>query len=344
MSVVDTVQDVPQDFEHYADTIIQVCSYHRRDFDLVVVRSRAHETQSVEASLRSAFESLPAADLGVLSRRLPTELVLLVIQELDIRAYFSFRQVNRKARLIATSLREYGLVSRYGVEGLQGLLRTELGPCFTMNDLYRSLITDKCLNCGSFGSLLFLLTAERCCFACLLSSDHYRTTALSTFAELSGIFPSQLDCLPIQVLRTVPGIYNFLEVSVKRPEYLVAEERAIQTLLASKVIRGDAVSKLRARREQRNERFMAATAYPYYDLANARLERGVNCKGCQLRFENTHTVTALSPARVYSTQGFLNHFSECTEAQGVWAASEKGTQPVHDSEMIRSGGYINIPD
>ncbi|KAJ3556474.1 hypothetical protein NPX13_g10127 [Xylaria arbuscula] len=273
------------------------------------------------------------------------ELVLLVLRAFDVRSYFSFRQVNRKARLIATGIREYKLISKYGLEGLQGLLRTKLAPCFTMGDLYRPLVTDKCLNCGNFGSLLFLLTAERCCFACLLTSVHYRTIAPPTFTELSDMSPSLIDHQPIPKLRTVPGVYNFLDVTVKRPEYLIAEERATQTFLASKILGDDAVRKLRERREVRNERFMAATAYPYYDLTNARVERGVNCKGCQMWVETNHTaVTTANPSRVYSTQGFLDHFSDCREAQEIWTTSERGTRPVNDSEMIRSGGYINTSD
>ncbi|KAI3323077.1 hypothetical protein HD806DRAFT_544482 [Xylariaceae sp. AK1471] len=320
MSSVDYFADV----EQHANAILQVCSYHRQDFDLVVIRSRPHEMQPVQASLQSAFETLPTADLGILGR-LPVELMSLALHELDIRSFFNFRQVNRQARIISTGLWKYNLVSRYGLEGV---------------DLYRSLITNKCSTCGAFGGHLFLFTAERCCFDCLLSSTHYRVLAPSTFAKLANISPSRLDRLSGQRLRTVPGIYNMLERPARRPKYLILEDKATQTLLAIGTIGEDAVRKLGSRGEQQNQRFMATTAYPYYSLEDAKLEHGVSCKGCQIRHQLLHDAF-LSQDRIFSTRGFLSHFSQCVEAQHLWAASERGTRPVNEPQITRSCGYFN---
>lgn len=46
-------EDMRTDIEVYPDAILRVCSYHRRDFDLVTVRSRPHDMHVVESSLRS---------------------------------------------------------------------------------------------------------------------------------------------------------------------------------------------------------------------------------------------------------------------------------------------------
>ncbi|KAK0617160.1 hypothetical protein B0T14DRAFT_259576 [Immersiella caudata] len=165
--------DIRTHVKKHPDAIIRVCSYHRRDFDLVVVRSRPHEMQSIRTSLQAAFETLPAAKLGIFDR-LPVELMFLVHRNLDIRSFFHFRQINRQARVLSTGLHEYQLISKHGLEGLRGPLRTGLAHCFTITDLYRPLVTDKCSTCGGFGGLLFLFTAERCCLDCLQSSAHYR--------------------------------------------------------------------------------------------------------------------------------------------------------------------------
>lgn len=202
--------DVPASVEKNADAILRVCAYHRRDFDLVVVRSRPHDMRPVQASLQAAFETLPTAELGILDR-LPGELVLMILRELDIRSLFNFRQVNRRARIEATELREYRLVSKRGLEGLRGLLRAELAHRFTINDLFRFFITDKCSTCGAFKGLLFLLTAERCCFDCLQSSAHYRVLPFFAFAKLTHISPSRLKRLLKPGLQTVPGIYNIIK-------------------------------------------------------------------------------------------------------------------------------------
>ncbi|KAI1828314.1 hypothetical protein F4861DRAFT_177862 [Xylaria intraflava] len=335
MSSVDFSADV----EQHADTIIQVCSYHRRDFDLVVIRSRPHKMQQVQASLESAFETSPTADLGILGR-LPPELMWLTLHELDIRSFFRFRQVNRQARIIATGLREYSLVSRYGLEGLRGLLRAELAPYFTISDLYRPLVTDKCVTCGAFGGHLFLFTVERCCFNCLLSSTHYRVLAVSFFAKFARLSLPRLIRLTGPVLRTVPGIYNMLERPARRPKYIIFGSQAVQTLLASEVIHERTAHRLRTRWTPRDYRFMTATAYPYYSVKDAKLERGVSCKGCQIQNPSPHDVV-ITYDRVFSTRGFLSHFLECEEAQRLWAASETGTQPIDEPEITRSCGYFN---
>ncbi|KAH8168016.1 hypothetical protein CIB48_g267 [Xylaria polymorpha] len=334
MSTADIVADV----EMHANAILQVCSYHRRDFDLVVIRSRPHEMQRVQASLQSAFKTLPTANMRILDC-LPPELITLVLHKLDLRSFFSFRQVSRQSRIISTSLWEYKLVSQHGLEGLRGLLRAQLASYFTISALYRSLITDKCSTCGAFGGHLFLFTAERCCFNCLLSSSHYRVLALSTFAKLAHLSLSQVNCLLGVKLRTVPGIYNMLERPVKRPTYLIFEEKATQILLTTKAIGESAVRNLGSRKEQENQRFMTATAYPYYSLEDAKLERGVSCKGCQIRHQLLHDVI-ITQDRVLSTRGFLSHFSHCVEAQNLWTESEKGTRRTNEPQITRDCGYF----
>ncbi|KAK3336991.1 hypothetical protein B0T19DRAFT_57750 [Cercophora scortea] len=332
--------DIGTHVEKDADAIIRVCSYHRRDFDLVVVRSRPHDMQSVQTSLQAAFGTLPTANLGIFDH-LPLELMFLVLRNLDIRSFFHFRQINRRARVLSTGLYEYQLVSKHGLEGLRGLLRAGLAHCFTIVDLYRPLVTDKCSTCSGFGGFLFLFTAERCCFDCLQSSAHYRVLPPSAFAKLAHISPGRLLHLSGPTLQTVPGTYNMMDTPARRPKHLILEEKATQMLLAAKAINQDATRNLRIRREQPEQRLMAATAYPCYSLENAKLERGVSCKGCQVRLEllrgDSHL---LARDRTFSTQGFLSHFTACVEAQQIWAESEEGTRPVNEPELTRRCGYF----
>lgn len=241
--------DVLTNIEKHADAILRVCSYHRRDFDLVVVRSRPHDMQLVHWSLQAAFDTLPTAELGIFGR-FPAELMSMVLRQLDIRSFFYFRQVNRQARVLSTELWEYRLVSKHGLEGLRGLLRAELAHYFTIDNLYRTLITDNCSTCRAFGGFLSLFTAERCCFKCLQSLAHYRVLPPSTFAKLAKISPSRLKRLSGPSLRTAPGVYNMMERPARRPKYLISEEKATQTLLALGVIREDSLQNLRSRTEQ----------------------------------------------------------------------------------------------
>jgi len=76
---------------------------------------------------------LPTAKLGIFDH-LPVELMFLVLHNLDIRSFFHFRQINRRARVLSAGLYEYQLVSKYGLEGLRGLLRAGLAYSFTIID------------------------------------------------------------------------------------------------------------------------------------------------------------------------------------------------------------------
>jgi hypothetical protein len=269
------------------------------------------------------------------------ELIFLVLRSLDIQSVFHFRQINRRARVLSNGLSEYQLVSKHGLEGLRDLLRAGFARCFTIIDLYRPLVTDKCSTCGGFGGLLFLFTAERCCLYCLQSSAHYRVLPPSAFAKLARISPSRLLHLSRPALQTVPGTYNTMDTPARRPKYLILEEKATQMLLAAKAISQDTTQNLRIRREQPEQRLMAATAYSWYSLKNAKLERCVSCKGCQVRLEFSRGGSDwLARDRTFSTEGFLSHFTACVEAQHISAESEEGTRPVNEPEFTRRCGYF----
>lgn len=330
--------DVLAEIEKHADEILHVCSYHRRDFELAVVRSRPHHIQLVQASLQAPFEASSTAEREIMDR-LPTELVSIILRELDVRSFFSFRQVSRRARVLATGLWEYQLVSKYGLEGLRGLLRAELADCFTIDDLYQALLKDKCSTCAAFGGLLFLFTLERTCFSCLQSSAKYRVLALTTFGKLARVSRERVNELSGASLRTVPGLYSILGGPPgRRPKHLVYARKGTKALMNMKSAGASAI--LRTHEVPVSYRFMAATAHPWYSLETAQLERGVSCKGCHVRLEAGDCVMGVRDT-AFSSQGFLSHFSQCDEAQVLWAQSEGGTRPVDEPEFTRRGGWLS---
>lgn len=64
--------------------------------------------------------------------------MLMILRNLDLVSYTHFRQANHRARVISTTLQEYQLAAKHGLEGLRSLLRTVLGRGFTIMDLYRA--------------------------------------------------------------------------------------------------------------------------------------------------------------------------------------------------------------
>lgn len=322
-----------------SDAILDVCTYHRRDFDLVLVRSRPHETQKLTGSLQACFESPPTSGLGRLDV-LPPELISIVLQNLDLLSYFRFRQINRQARLVATAFPQYRSVARHGLEGLRGLLRADLAQTYTIGALYSALIRETCAFCGSFGGFLFLLTVTRCCFECITSSPDLRVMSTATLARLTRISLKRLQRSLGPQLRTVPGLYSMWEKRVKRPKFLVAARPATEKLVNLGLLKQDLAEAVHEHKEQGDQRFMASTAFPWYDLRSGKIERGISCKGCQVRLENSF-VSDVDRDRVFSKSSYQSHFESCSEARDLWEQSEGGTRPVEEPEFTRRCGYFN---
>jgi hypothetical protein len=324
------------------DAILDICAYHRRDFDLVLVRSRPHETLIVLRSLQTAFEGVPSSRLGILDS-LPVELLWIILDNLDLLSFFRFRHINRRARALATAISKYQSVVKYGLEGLRGALRAGLSQNWTIVDLYNLLIREKCELCGEFGGFLFLPTAIRCCFACIRSAPELRVICTSTFCRLAKISAKRLHKALGSELRTVPGLYSMEEKRARRPKSLVGVHMAIAKLQLLGILDQDAALALLGRNEQVNYRFMASTAFPWYDPNIDEVENGVSCKGCQIRNENL-VVGSDERDRVFSKSGYSSHFESCAEAQELWEQSRGGTAVVREPEFTRRCGYFNVLD
>lgn len=334
------MERAPNNAEH-ADAILRVCSYHRRDFDLVLVHSHPDEMRAVQHSLQMAFGNPPSAGLLMLDR-LPPELMSMVLHNLDLLSYFRFRQVNRRARVLSTSLPQYNRVAKHGLEGLRGLLRAKIAHGFNLMDLYRPLITPSCMLCGRFGGFMFLPTATRCCFACIRHSLILRVLSLSSLAKLTRISRGRLKRILRLIPHTVSGIYSMLEKTPRRPNHLVAEQEAVSTLKSLGLLQSEPSQAFAGTRDNENHRFMVSTAFPWYEADTSKVERGVSCKGCQVRVETLYGAFE-DRDRVFSTAGFLTHFEDCEEAQALWTESQCGTRGVSEPEFTRRCGHFSEP-
>ncbi|KAI1054488.1 hypothetical protein LB506_010722 [Fusarium annulatum] len=325
-----------------AAAILEVCAYHRRDFDLVLIRSRPHENQVVQESIEKPFTTTPTVKLGALDI-LPNELLNIILRNLDLLSYFWFRRVNRRSRILASELQEYKAVVRHGIEGFRGMLRARLAIHFTFEDMYRALTTESCSFCAKFGGFLYLPTACRCCFACIENAPELRVISMSALAKLTKLSAKRLSSNIGYTLRTVPGIYSMEERTARRPALLLAEREATRRLSELGLLTSDATHALQARSEQQSQRYMMSTAYPWYDPTTGQVENGVSCKGCQIRQE---TLALISRDRddVFSSSGYQFHFETCKEAKALFEESAGGTRSVVESEFTRRKGYFNTLD
>jgi hypothetical protein len=324
-----------------SDAILDVCTYHP-DFDLVLIRSLLDETQAVVRSLQTAFKSPTPSSPGLLDQ-LPIELLLMVFRNLDVQSYFRFRHVNRKARAACTAVPEYQAIAKYGLEGLRGMLRAGLAQTVTIGDLYKSLIRETCEVCDRFGGFLFLPTATRCCFDCIRTAPDLRVISTSTLSMLTRKSTKRLFRLLGPELRTVPGSYSTEDNPSRRPKGLMPAKLATAKSHALGIRDRPAFQELLRRSDQESHRFMASTAFPWYDLENNKVESGVSCKGCRVPVEDPRSPSAAQDL-VFSRSGYLSHFSACKEAQSLWERSEGEARPTKESGLTQRCDYISELD
>ncbi|KAJ3466587.1 hypothetical protein MRS44_004151 [Fusarium solani] len=345
--------------EEYRQDVLRVCSYHRTDFALALVHTRPHKMQAIATLLQtyfttpSPFKHDPPFRLGVLDLLTP-ELIVIILLQLDTVSYLQFRRVNRHARVIATRLHEYKLVSTHGLEGLVAILRTKLGECFTIKDLYRPLVTYSCKVCGGFGCFLYLPDCTRCCLPCLSEAPELRMTNVSNlvtqFSPVEGLTEyHQRELRP--VLHPVRGKYCLQSYrSVRTGRQLMPTRQVVARLRSLDVPEKAIEAAVYRMADWESNRFASAAMYPWYNAQRGEADRGVNCRGIQLHLERIVPPGMVEPEderkhrdQVFLRAGFLQHFKTCSFAQDLWARRDDGTTE-KESWFISNGGNLRKKD
>lgn len=320
-------------------TVVDVCTYHRHDFDLVLVPSLPFEKQIVFDSLQS-FKNSPASSLGTLEI-FPNEILSIVLNNLDVLSYLKFRNVNRRARTYLNELPEFQLVVKYGLDCLRNLVRVQLAKHSTIGDLYYALTRKNCTFCNEFGGFLYLPNITRCCFPCIRNSPELRVITLSTLSRHTKILSKRLHNLLGNTLRVAPGIYSFDQSPRKRPSSLLDEMKSITRLSALGLLTQDACRSIGLRDENKEDRFMSCTAYPWYDVRTGDVEYGLNCKGCAYQHERGK-IPICDRDRVFSKSGYLSHFQLCKETQDLFITKKNRKKDEIDPYFIRLGGHWTV--
>ena len=330
---------------HHND-IIRVASYHRKDFELAVIRINPLDHERIRASILQPA-CAPATSLGRLDF-LPLEMLHEICQLLDIKSLFRFRQVNLRAQEVVCAIRIYRIIITHALETLCASLRTHIASWFTLRDLFDVLCARDCLLCGSFGGFIFLPTFTRCCFPCIKTAPQFRLVSLADAKRHLELSPALLRN-SVPVLRTIPGIYSMDEIPRKRRIQILAEEDVIRAM-EYLYTRETEVPLHCSNGEMSLLRYMATTALPFFDKASGDADNGICCKGCQIALEECLRTSRvqdnafLMRDRVYSRDRFMEHFQRCSKAQFLWETSNEGTVPVKVPESIRRGGYFNERD
>lgn len=342
---IPSTMELPYDEAHGND-IIRVASYHRRDYDLAVIRVDPLQHETVRSSMTHPFKRTAMATVGRLDN-LPLEILHEILLFLDVESLFLFRQVNLRARQIVSTVRGYQPLVDHALEAVCVILRTKISSWYTLQALFDVFRTRDCPLCGCFGGFVFLPSFKRSCFNCLTAAPQFRVLSVTEAGKHLNLSPRFLR-KSIPFLRTIPGIYSMDETPRKKRMYLMAEQKIAKAFASSNTRESRALPGS-ANRETALGRFLASTTLPYLDRASGDVQHGICCTGCQIVLEGGVRSDLLAGAcalrdSVYSRAEFLGHFKRCSEAQALWMLSEEGTIAVKVPESVRRGGYFNERD
>lgn len=327
------------------DDIIRICTYHRRDFDLAVTRLNPRVHDAVRDSLARPFNRPAVKTLGRM-QALPVEILFEILLCLDLRSLFMFRQVNLRARQVASAVPGYQPLITHALQAICVILRTKIAAWYTLKDVFSVLCTRDCPQCDAFGGFVFLPLLERCCLRCLTSSPRFRVLPAAEIKKLLGISQAHLR-QSVPLLHTIPGIYSMDESSRKRRMYIVAVKQVFTAYTFPRTSASVAAT-APTNRAHAVLRYMAGTTLPYVNVESGEVQRGLCCSGCQILIEGGTTPNPTEDlARrdcVYSKTGFLDHFPHCPEAQKLWKRSKEGKVAVKLPMSIIRGGYFSERD
>lgn len=314
------------------EAILRLCASRQKSTSCPLVASSYEEfkrTETIGDSLRTAIiNNPPAASLGDLYR-LPHEIVAMIVPHLDVLSCFRFRQLNRLARQLCTELvKECQVIITHGLGALRGLLRGNLNHRFTILDLYCVLTTRDCVLCGAFGGLIYLPSALRCCYPCIMKADELHVQDLNTFCEQAGVSLVEAQRILVgSTLRTVPGPHYEIcrqhsNPETVRPEYLISAKEALEELATRDLLRQPvSLSKMASENDCCSPRSEASTELPWYNSHTSKAEPGVCCEGEHGGFDGgdypPYSMKRARCDRSFPTDEFLSHFMGC-EAAKSW--------------------------
>ncbi|CAP86385.1 Pc20g10560 [Penicillium rubens Wisconsin 54-1255] len=101
--------------------------------------------------------------------------------------------------------------------------------------------------------------------------------------------------------------------------------------------------------------YMVTTSLPYLDAGRGVAQNGIFFSGCRFPFQRSTSLSVLMKYqnledKVYSDDGFKEHFRECQGAQKLWELSNKGFNVSGVSTRLEGGepfvklhGNVKIP-
>lgn len=272
-------------------------------------------------SVSETFQRASNAELGYLGR-LPTEILIEVIQILDLDSLFNLRQVNLQLRHLVTSLQPYQLMVTHGLEVFNTLLHTGLAVDISLRDFENILCTMECSFCGKFSGYVSLLIWKRCCVDCRRSSPETQVRGLESIIYRFQMTKAEVDQLKSFIPPPLGPEYGRLATPFRLASLYQAEQickrppntslPALGEVAADPSSTWGVLPQVVQVSPDFNYMTMGSLALPCYDKVTRKVESKVPCMLCFIQFYHRQ---ADEKYRTYVIpEDFYNHPPSCNLA------------------------------
>jgi hypothetical protein len=144
---------------------------------------------------------------------------------------------------------------------------------WTIETLLRCIHDERCISCGHFGDLMYLVTPERWCYRCFLKDPQLAVKGL----KLENLGQEQADIAHrlAPKVQLVPGYYGWKAEGILRESKLAFDQRALLRLLP------DSKEWLNSKVDEGHPIYYAAMIRaPYWNKSTLRFEEGLICRAC----------------------------------------------------------------
>ncbi|KAK7963502.1 hypothetical protein PG996_008807 [Apiospora saccharicola] len=147
-------------------------------------------------------DSSSSSSFGILGR-LPPELMLNIVAQMDFLSIVHFSQVCVQANGYVRSCNELRDVLRFVPEAVKALGIIGVLSLHSVATLYDAMRAEECATCGDTGPFLFLPTCQRCCEWCRKYYPSLQLMFRSQAGKYCALTQQETDSLPTVHVRRV---------------------------------------------------------------------------------------------------------------------------------------------
>lgn len=274
---------------------------------------------SVDESAKPSFPEIRRkcqSSMGFLDH-LPLELLHETLNYLDLQSLSRLSRVSLYGKSVVEKLPAYRDLFLSAGHVLVALNRTKVIGFHSAATLHAALYSHRCASCGNYGAFLFLLSAERCCFACLSRNQSLWMIPRALARDCFCLTQEDLKTLP--TIRSIPGTY-FVRHRISRQRITrltsakAAKELALKVHGSTEAMARNLAAKhlcttdiqfytakwlqdaplqplskdpltLEFASNTPDDKFCGMGSVPFPSMSGNRVENGLWCRGCERNFE-----------------------------------------------------------